>query len=81
MAALVIELYGENSERLGMLAKRIKQVLVQTKDLVDVDIMSDEVYEKYSLVVDKEKVNRSHMSIEKINESILPRIYGHARRA
>lgn len=68
MAALVIELYGENSERLGMLAKRIKQVLVQTKDLVDVDIMSDEVYEKYSLVVDKEKVNRSHLSIEKIND-------------
>ncbi len=41
---------------------------MQTKDLVDIDIMSDEIYEKYSLVLDKEKVSRSQLSIQKVNE-------------
>jgi len=68
MAALVVELYGENTMRLGILAERIKQILMKTKDLVDVDIMSDEIYEKYALILDKEKVSRSHLSIEKIND-------------
>ena len=68
MAALVVELYGENTMHLGTLAERIKQILMKTKDLVDVDIMSDEIYEKYALILDKEKVSRSHLSIEKIND-------------
>ena len=68
MAALVVELYGHNEAHLNTLAQRVKEVLVQTKDLVDVDILSDEVYEKYALVLDKEKVIRSNLSIEQINE-------------
>jgi len=68
MAALVIELYGDNAERLAMLSEQVKQIVMQTKDLVDVDIMSDEIYEKYALILDKEKVSRTHLSIEKINE-------------
>lgn len=68
MAALVVELYGEKSEPLNALAGRIKQILAQTKDLVDVDILTDEVYEKYALVLDKEKVTRSYLSIAQINE-------------
>ena len=67
MAAVVVELYGEKSEPLNALAQRIKEILAQTKDLVDVDILSDEVYEKYALILDKEKVTRSHLSIAQIN--------------
>ena len=70
MAAIVIELYGENTERLGTLAQRIQDILRQTKDLVDVDIMRDETYEKYSLILDKEKISRSNLSIAKINEAL-----------
>ncbi|WP_263831840.1 efflux RND transporter permease subunit [Sulfurospirillum oryzae] len=68
MAALVVELYGNNAAELGVLSEKIKQILVQTKDLVDVDIMADELYEKYALVLDKERVTRSALSIAKINE-------------
>jgi len=68
MAALVVELYGQNEEHLNTLAQRVKGILVHTKDLVDVDILSDEVYDKYALILDKEKVSRSNLSIAQINE-------------
>lgn len=68
MAAVVVELYGEDSTQLGRLAQKIKGILEATKDLVDVDILSDEVYEKYELVLDKEKAARAHLNIDQINE-------------
>ena len=68
MAAVVVELYGEKSERLNALAEKIKEILVHTKDLVDVDILSDEVYEKFALVLDQEKVNRSYLNTAQIHE-------------
>lgn len=68
MAALVVELYGDNAPALNALGQRIKQILAQTKDLVDVDMLADTLFDKYSLVPDKEKVIRSHLSLAQINE-------------
>nr|WP_087437939.1 efflux RND transporter permease subunit [Sulfurospirillum diekertiae] len=68
MAALVVELYGDNASALNALGQRIKQILSQTKDLVDVDMLADKLFDKYSLVPDKEKVIRSHLSLAQINE-------------
>ncbi len=68
MAALVVELYGDNASALNVLGQRIKQILAQTKDLVDVDMLADTLFDKYSLVPDKEKVIRSHLSLAQINE-------------
>jgi multidrug efflux pump subunit AcrB len=68
MAALVVELYGDNASALNALGQRIKQILAQTKDLVDVDMLADTLFDKYSLVPDKEKVIRSHLSLAQINE-------------
>lgn len=68
MAALVVELYGQNSERLSKMAETIKKVMSQTKDLVDVDIIADEIYDKFELLIDKEKALRSGLSVAQINE-------------
>ena len=70
MAALVIELYGDNTASLNKLGQRIQHILVQTKDLADVDMLADELFDKYSIVPDKEKVIRSHLSIAQINEML-----------
>lgn len=70
MAALVVELYGENAPQLNVLGQRIKQILAQTKDLVDVDMLADTLFDKYSLVPDKEKVIRSHLSLAQVNELV-----------
>jgi len=68
LASIVIELYGKNEVSLHALATEVKQVLVQTKDLVDVDILNDDIYKKFELVVNKEKIARSGLSIQQVNE-------------
>lgn len=68
VASIVIELYGKNEVSLNALALEVKQIVAQTKDLVDVDTLNDDIYTKFELVVDKEKIARSGLSIQQVNE-------------
>lgn len=70
LSALVIELYGENDAMLRSLAEEIKTILLQTKDLVDVDILNDDIYERFDLSVDKEKAMRSGVSLEALHSLV-----------
>lgn len=67
LASLVVELYGQNDKGLRDLSKKIADILAKTKGLVDVDIMSDDLYKTYKLTADKEKILRSNLSIEQVN--------------
>jgi multidrug efflux pump subunit AcrB len=69
-AAIVIELYGENSSHLSLLAQEVQGVLKQTKDLADVDILNDDIYPKLSLRIDHEKALRAGLNIEQIHKMI-----------
>lgn len=69
-AAIVIELYGDESHSLNALADEIKRSVVQHPDLVDVDIMRDEVHPKLSLHIDQEKALRAGLSIEYIHKML-----------
>ncbi len=68
LASIVVELYGSNAQKVRKIAKQIAGILKQTKGLVDVDIMQDEIYKKFELKVDKEKVIRSGISIKQVNQ-------------
>ena len=68
LAAIVVELYGENSKKIRKMANEIASILKNTKGLVDVDIMQDDIYKKFELKVDKEKVIRSGLSIKQVNQ-------------
>lgn len=68
LAAIVVELYGENAYKLRDLAQKVKNVLANTDGLVDVDIMQDEIYQKFALKINKDKVIRSGLSIEQVNQ-------------
>lgn len=68
LAAVVVELYGENMSELRELSQKIKTVLSKTDGLVDVDIMQDEIYKKFQLKIDKEKIIRSGIGIEQANQ-------------
>lgn len=70
MAAIVIELYGENTTHLRKLSEEIKSILAVTKDLSDVDIMNDDIYTKLSLRIDHEKALRAGLSIEQIHKML-----------
>lgn len=68
LASVVIELYGEENNDLRELSIEIANVLSQTEGLVDVDIMQDEIFQKYNLIVNKDKIIRAGLSIEQVNK-------------
>ncbi len=68
LASVVVELYGQNSTKVRHIASQIASILKQTKGLVDVDIMQDEIYKKFELQVNKEKIIRSGLTIKQVNQ-------------
>ena len=66
-AALVIELYGENDDTLRALSVDIKTILQKTPDLVDVDILNDDIYEKFALIPNAEKISRSGIALSDVH--------------
>lgn len=68
MAAVVAEIYGRDADGIRHLANRVEQVFKNTKGLVDVDVMQDEVYDKFEIIVNSTKISRSGLSIEQVNK-------------
>ena len=68
LASIVVELYGQNSKKIREMAAPIASILKNTKGLVDIDVMQDDIYKKFELKVDKEKVIRSGLSIKQVNQ-------------
>ncbi len=68
LASVVVELYSKDTKGLRKLSYKISDILKNTKGLVDVDIMSDDIYKTYKLSVNKEKILRSKLSIKQVNE-------------
>ena len=68
LAAVVVELYGKDGVGLSALGSKIKNILKKTEGLVDVDTLEDDIYEKFELNINKEKIIRSGLSIKQVNE-------------
>jgi multidrug efflux pump subunit AcrB len=68
LASIVVELYGDNTTKLREISSEIAGILKNTKGLVDVDVMQDEIYKKFELIVNKDKVIKSGISIEQVNQ-------------
>jgi len=68
LAAIVVELYGKDSSALIYLSKKIEKILKNTNGLVDVDSLEDDIYDKFELILNKEKIIRSKLSIKQVNE-------------
>ena len=67
LASIVVEVHGKNLEKLRTISTKVAEILDETKGLVDIDIMADEVFSKYELIPDKEKIARSGLSVEQVN--------------
>ena len=70
LATIVIELYGKNDTVLRKTSTKIAGILSDTEGLVDVDVMQDDLYIKYDLIPDKEKIIRSALSVDQVNQII-----------
>ena len=67
LASIVVEVHGENLQKIRNLAVDVADVLSETEGLVDIDIMADENFDKYELIPDKEKIARSGLSVKQVN--------------
>ncbi len=68
LASVVVEVRGEQIERLRELSLEVAKILSETESLVDVDIMADDLFQKYELIPDKEKIARSALSVKQVNQ-------------
>jgi multidrug efflux pump subunit AcrB len=67
LATIVVNLVGKNRQLLRKTASRVSNVLSKTEGLVDVDIMQDDIYDKFEITLNKEKIVRSGLSVEQVN--------------
>ncbi len=67
LASIVVEVYGDDPHELRSLSKKVADILKKTKGLVDVDVMEEEIYKKFELTVNKDKVSKSGVSIKQLN--------------
>ena len=70
MAAIVAEIYGNDSKGIRKLAEEVETVFRNTDGLVDIDIMQDQIFETFEIVVNSTKVARSGVDIEQLNNII-----------
>ena len=68
LASIVVEVYGDDSKKIRTLANEVAKVLKKTPKVVDVDVMADEIYKKYELIPNKDKIARSGLSVEQVNK-------------
>lgn len=68
MAAIVAEVYGNNSAGIRHLSTRIEGVFQKTEGLVDIDIMQDEIYDKFEVRVNTDKITKSGLDIKHVND-------------
>ncbi len=67
LASIVLEVHGENLDKVREISNQVADILKHTDGLVDIDVMEDDLYEKYELIPDKEKIARSGLSVEQVN--------------
>jgi len=67
LAQLVLEVHGHSIPQTRKISLEVANILKETDDLVDVDIMADDIYKKYQLLPDLEKIAKLKLSIEQVN--------------
>ncbi len=69
LADVVAEIYGgESFESRRAFANKIAEVLKKQQTLVDIDVLADEPYKKYSLILNNNKVLRSKVRLDQVKK-------------
>ena len=68
LASLVVEVYGKDNRKAIVLAAEVADILQTTDGLVDIDVMADESYKKYTLSLIPVKASQSGLSAKQVNE-------------
>lgn len=68
MAAVVAEVYGNDAAGIRHLSERIRGIFAKTEGLVDIDIMQDEIYDKFEVRVNTDKITKSGLDVKQVND-------------
>ena len=66
-ATIVVNLYGKNNLLLRTTSKIIEDSLKETEGLVDVDTLQDDVYTKFEIIPNVEKIISSHLTVAQVS--------------
>ncbi|HIP54046.1 MAG TPA: efflux RND transporter permease subunit [Sulfurimonas autotrophica] len=67
LSAIVAEIYGDNAQGIRKLAKRVEEVFKQTEGLVDIDVMEDDIYDTFEIIVNSIKIAKSGLTVKQLN--------------
>ncbi len=67
LASIVLEVHGDNLKEVRKISTKVANIFNKTEGLVDVDIMADDIYDKYELVANKDKISKSGLSVKQVN--------------
>lgn len=71
LASIVAEIYGGNSfENRREFAQKVAKVLENQETLVDVDVMADDLYSKFEVSLDNNKIIQSALSLEQVKNTL-----------
>ena len=68
LSSIVMEVYGNSAEGIRKVAARVEDVFKHTEGLVDIDIMQDQIYDTFEVIVDSTKIAKSGLSVKQLND-------------
>jgi len=66
-ATIVVNLYGKDTALLRDTAKIVQSSLADTDGLVDIDVMQDDIYVKYQIIPNVEKIISSNLTVKQVS--------------
>jgi len=66
-ATIEVNLFGKDSLLLRKTAKTVENSFKETEGLVDIDVMQDDIYIKYEIIPNVEKIISSSLSVEQVS--------------
>ena len=66
-ATIVVNLYGKNALLLRTTSKTVSASLNETEGLVDIDTLQDDVYQKFEIIPNVEKIISSNLSVDQVS--------------
>ena len=67
MAAIVMEVYGNDPQAVRHIAARVENIFKNTDGLVDIDIMEDDIYDTFEVIVNSTKIAKSGVDVKQLN--------------
>ena len=68
LASIVAEIYTPNEKTRRWFANEVAKIFKKTPGLVDVDVMEDEIYRKYHLRPNIDKIQKSGLAVEQVQK-------------